>query len=185
MPIHRNNTRTGRVVLFDPNPPPPRTYLDMPVIRAHIDMLIAKPELQENQYRRAISGVLTWAFPLAESYKVTLEATAHQGMPRFTVFKMLRVPMGPDREYEVVMVESKTLGKPWASTTDKAITHFEDTSNESKQVYGMVHCGLEVQFHRYIRPQVNQLSGRLHLVRDAQQVTDMLLWIKQNPLPCV
>ncbi len=186
MTIPRNNTRTGRAVLMDPNPPPPQTYLDLPIIKADIEMLLAVPESQENQYRKPISAILNWVFPVTEGYQVTQEVdTSIVGIPDSTVFKVRRAPMGQLETYEVMMVESKGLGKPWGSTTDDAITYFENTGNESKQIYGMVHIGLELQFHRYIRPQASQLSGRLQLVRDAQQITDMLLWIKQNPLPYV
>ncbi|KAI9879006.1 MAG: hypothetical protein M1830_009875 [Pleopsidium flavum] len=183
--VQWNNQRTGRATWMDPNPPPPQSYLDMPVIQADIDMLTAVPESRENQFRKPVSAILSWIFPVAEGYQVTQEVGTQNTVPDFTVFKVSRVAIGNAHNYEIMMVESKKRDGAWGSTMDQAVNHFEETSNESKKVYGMVHIGLEVAFYRYDVGRVDDLSGRLHLVNHAIEVTNWLVWIKQNPLPVI
>lgn len=169
-------------MLLDPNPPPPQSYLDLPVIQACFNMLVAAPEPGEREFRRPISGILDWIFTVAEYFQVTQRVRLEDVIPDFTVLKLLRPPMGKYRKFEVMVVETRPAGKPWGPTYDQMIEHFEANSNDSKNVYGMIHIGMEVRFYKYEFGQVHDLSGRLHLLDQAKDVTGWLVWIKEHPL---
>lgn len=178
----RINQRTGRVLLDDPKPPPPESYLDMPIIKLGLDKLAAVPELPENLYQRPIGAILNWTFPVLEGFSAARGGWNSLTIPDFTFTKVEQVPKGRAKNWEVLLVESKALGHPWGSAYDQLVNAWEVNTNDSKNVYGMIHIGMDIKFYKFESGQVQELTGKLHLINDAKEITDRLVWIKQNPL---
>lgn len=183
--VCRNNQRTGRARLDDPNPPPPQTYLDNRHVRAHIAVLQATPNSREHVYRRPMLGILEFLFPQDKGYYVVQETTGDDTTADFTAFKVACRPGGTDYEYEFLLAESKRLGEPWGSTEDQCFRHCFGNTNDSKNVYAMVHIGLEVQFYKYENSNFSRVGGRMHLVNDVQAVTAQANYIRSHPMPFV
>lgn len=181
----RINQRTGRALLDDPNPPPPESYLGLPIIKAELDTLAAMPELQENRYQRPIAAILNWTFPVLEGFITARGGRNSLTIPDFTVSKVQQVPNGRANNWEFLLVESKALGHPWDPTYDQLVNAWEVITNDSKKVYGMIHIGMAIKFYKFEPDQVQELTGKFHLIHDAKEITDRLVWIKQNPLPVV
>ena len=181
----RNNSRTGRAVLFDPNPPPPRTYLDDRAIRAHINVLQSVPESLEHMYRRPMAVILQLLFPLSEGYSVVRETNTETTRPDFTTFKFLRRPGGTLHSYEFLMVESKGNRKLFENVEPQCNDHLANCNNESKNAYGIIQCALEVQFYKHENFRFQSISPTLHLVDDAAQIMDMFRHLKDHPMSFV
>ncbi|KAL1800296.1 hypothetical protein ACET3X_000638 [Alternaria dauci] len=180
-----NNSRTGRAVLINPNPPPPQTYLDDINIKAALDLLVRVPDSGEHIYRRPIGDILRFIFPSSEGYSVVQETVSVNTHPDFCLFKVSQRPGGTLYQYEFMLVESKKPGEAWASTEDHLHDHLEGNGNDSKNCYGMVQIGLDVHFYKYENSNFSRIGGRMHLINDANNVVVWGRHIKDNPMPFV
>ena len=167
---------------MDPNPRPPETYLDLPVTKAYFNMLLIAPKPEPRDFRRPITCILHWIFPASEYHHVPQRDRVEDAVPDFTVFQWLGPLMGEPRKFEVMVVE-RGVGKSWEERYEQLVRHFETNSNESKNVYGMIHTGMEVQLYKYELGQVHGLSEKLRLMSQAKEITGWLVRIKKQPLP--
>lgn len=138
-----------------------------------------------------MTQLLRWVFPVEEAYSVFQETHPDDNSARqnYTVLRVYQTAPGFNTSYDILIVESKSHCEPWGSSVDYARNHLEQTTtNKSKQVYGAIQIGLQVQFYKYngktVRP-LHQLGGRYHLVQHAQEITDTFRWMKSHPLPAV
>lgn len=157
---YRNNTRTGRAVLENPCPPPPRTYLDIVNVKAALDLLLRFPESQEHVYRRPMGGILRFIFPESEGDDVVGETVDNSSTRAdFCTFKVSRRPDGTFYEYEYLLTESQKIGQPWGSAEDQLYNHLSGNGNHTKSCYGMVQIGLEVQFFKHEQFVLSKVSA--------------------------
>jgi hypothetical protein len=141
------------------------------------------PDSPEALYRRPMLGILRWLFPDRMGFDVVQEDLAGKGRPDYTILKISGRPGGTDYTYTYCIVESKPAGAPWDSTEDQCHNYCSESDNESSQLYGIVHVGLETRFFKYIQGVFTPLTERLHLRRDVQDITDAAAFMKRNPLP--
>ncbi|KAF1840529.1 uncharacterized protein K460DRAFT_421469 [Cucurbitaria berberidis CBS 394.84] len=180
-----NNSRTGRAVLINPNPPPPQTYLDDINVKAVLDLLVRVPDSGEHIYRRPIGDILRFIFPSNEGYSIVQETVSVNTEPEFCLFKVCQRSGETLYQYEYMLVESKKLGEAWEPTENHLHNHLEVNGNDSKNCYGMVQIGLHVQFYKYERFSFSKVGGRMHLINDANNVVACGRNIKENPLSFV
>jgi hypothetical protein len=183
--LYRNNSRTGRAVLINPNPPPPRTYLDDINVKAALDLLVRVPESDEHVYRRPIGDILRFFFPPSEGYSLVQETVSINSEPDFRVFKVSQRPGGTLYQYEFMLVECKKPGEGWGATEDHLHGHLEGNGNDSKNCYGMVLVGLIMQFYKYENHTFRGFGGQMHLINDVDNVVAWGRHIKDNPMPFV
>lgn len=167
---------------MDPHPPPAQAYLELPAVQSPLRALQKVPESHENLYRMLMSAILQYTFPVSEGYNVVQELKDEDSHPDFTALRVLCSPGGSVYSYELLMVESKKKGEPWGATEDQLYNHLEGCTNEAKNVYGMVHIGLEVKFFKYEEPNFTVLSGKLRLVQDVHEVSSWFNYAKTNAL---
>lgn len=130
-------------------------------------------------------GILRWLFPDNQGFDVVQEDGKGNTIADFDVFKICCRPGGSSYQYDFCLVESKKASEPWGSTEDHCRDHCFNTDNESKQVYAIVHIGLEIAFYRYNRGDFSRMSGRLHVRNDVQVIIQWANYMKSNPLPFV
>ncbi|KAF1959987.1 hypothetical protein CC80DRAFT_490013 [Byssothecium circinans] len=180
-----NNSRTGRAVLINPNPPPPQTYLDDINIKAGLDLLYRLPDSPEHIYRRPTGDILRFIFPSSEGYSVVQETVSVNTQPDFCLFKVCQKPGGTLYQYEFMLVESKKAKVAWGATEDHLRDHLEGNGNDSKNCYGMVQIGLDVQFYKYEDREFSKVGGQMHLINDVNHVMAWGRYIKDHPMPFV
>ncbi|KAI3338037.1 hypothetical protein F4824DRAFT_499816 [Ustulina deusta] len=181
----KNNDRTGRAVLMDPNPPPPQSYLENDNVKAGLELLTRVPDSKEHLYRRPMGSILRFMFPERERFDVVQETESDNSRPDFSTLKVSQRPGGTLYQYDFMLTESKKMGQPWGATEDQLQDHLAGNGNESKNCYGMIQIGLLVQFYKYEGGICSKVGGQMHLIRD---VHDIMLWgqyLKENPLPFV
>ncbi|TVY23755.1 hypothetical protein LHYA1_G007432 [Lachnellula hyalina] len=178
-----NNQRTRRARLDDPNPPPPATYLDDPHVTARVSVLERTPQSPELLYRRVMCGILQWVFRSNEGFSVLQEGMAADLHPDFTVFKVLRRPGGSLYEYDFLVGETKVPGEAWGAFTDHLHTVCANNNNDSKNVYGLLQIGFEIQLYKHENQRFEAISERMHLVRDVQSVIAWFQHVKARPMP--
>ncbi|KAM0207602.1 hypothetical protein ACHAQD_011999 [Fusarium lateritium] len=179
------NTRTGRTVFHDPNPPPAQTYLDKRNVMAHLQTVERNPGTNESTYRRATTGILRWLFREDEGFDVVQEEHRGNSIADHVVFKIECRQGGSFYAYDFLMVECKTNRVSWQAATDHCINHCENTDNPSGKVYAMVQVGMNIQLHSWDSMNLTPISGILHLRNDVQEIIDVADWMKSNPLPAV
>ncbi|KAH8665131.1 hypothetical protein BGZ60DRAFT_410814 [Tricladium varicosporioides] len=179
-----NNQRTGRARLTNPNPPPPTTYLADPHVAARISVLQRTPHSPEPLYRRMMCGILQWIFTSDEGFSVMQEdmATLHLD---FTVLRLLARPGGSTYEYDFLLGETKIPRESWSINTNHLHTVCASNDNDTKNVYGMLQVGFEVQFFKHENYQFEAIGGRMHLVNDVHNVISWARYMKENPMPFV
>ncbi|KAH7242634.1 hypothetical protein BKA59DRAFT_514150 [Fusarium tricinctum] len=99
------NTRTGRIVLWDPNPPPARTYLDKMNVMAHLQTVERDLDTDESIYRRETTGILRWLFPEDQGFDVVQENHRGTGINDHVVFKIECRQGGSFYAYDFLIVE--------------------------------------------------------------------------------
>ncbi|KAH7274964.1 hypothetical protein B0J15DRAFT_540024 [Fusarium solani] len=104
------NTRTGRIIFQDPNPPPAQTYLDRRNVAAHMQTVERNPASSEATYRRATTAILKWLFKEEEGYDVVQEDDRGTSVPDHVVFKVECRAGGSFYTYDFMMVEVKKAG---------------------------------------------------------------------------
>jgi hypothetical protein len=184
-PLLRNNQRTSRARLDEPNPAPPLTYLDDPHVKARISIVQRHPESLEPLYRRVLSEILQWLFTRQEGYTLVQEDSSGNLRPDFSVFKLLCRPGGSDYEYEFLFAESKKLGEAWKSHEEHLESVCENNDNETKNVYAVLQVGLGVHFYKYENYAFESLSDELDLVTQVHDVMSWALHIKSRPMPVI
>ncbi|KAL9118532.1 MAG: hypothetical protein Q9187_004923 [Circinaria calcarea] len=177
-----NNSRTGRAVLINPIPPAAPTYLDDLGIQANIILLQRVPESKEHMYRRLMGGILQVLFLRSEGYSVVQETNAETIRPDFTTLKVFCRPARTLHLYEFLIVESKSSEFSFEETEPQCEDHLKNCSNESKNTYGMIQCGLQIRFYKHENYVFQSISPTLHLVDDARGVMDMIQYLKDHPM---
>lgn len=84
-----------------------------------------------------------------------------------------------------MLMESKKVGLAWGSIEDHLHDYLEGNGNDSKNCYGMIQIGLDVQFYKCENHNFSRVWGRMHLINDANNVVTWGRHIKNNPLPFV
>ncbi|KAI1174446.1 hypothetical protein F4777DRAFT_385104 [Nemania sp. FL0916] len=181
-----NNNRTGRSILNDPNPPPPRTYLDDNSIMAAIAACQRVPESNEHIYQRPLGDILRFMFPRREGFDVAQDAPGDSNFPDFTTLMRTRPPGGLYHQNDYLLTESKKKGTPWGATEDQLLSHLQMNGNKSKNCYGMIQIGLLVRFYKYESGVFEKLADKkFHLVDDVDEVLQWGQWLKANPMPFI
>lgn len=80
--------------------------------------------------------------------------------PDFTVFKLLARPGGSAYEYDFLLGETKVPGESWGTYTDHLHTACASNDNDTKNIYGMLQIGFEVQFYKHENYQFEAVGGR-------------------------
>jgi hypothetical protein len=181
----RKNNRTGRRVLFDPKPPPPRSYLDNNNVKAAIQLIKRVPESDEHIYRRPTGGILRFMFPESEGYEVVPEAKGNNTLSDFCTYNVHRRPAGSLYQYEFLHTEVKPVGESWRTTEVQHREQCAGTGNESKKCYGSIQIGLEFQFYKFEGEELEKMGGKMHMERDHEQIIAWGEHLKANPLPVV
>ncbi|KFY03236.1 hypothetical protein O988_01613 [Pseudogymnoascus sp. VKM F-3808] len=105
--------------------------------------------------------------------------------PDFTVLMLLTSPGGSSREYDFIVGETKVPRESWHASADHLRAVCMNNNNDSKNVYGMLQIGFEVQFYKHDNHQFEAISGRMHLVNDAHEVIALAQLMKATPMPFV
>lgn len=105
--------------------------------------------------------------------------------PDFTVFKLLSRPGGSSYEYDFLLGETKVPGESWRTFTEHLHTVCANNDNDTKNVYGMLQIGFEVQFYKHENYQFEAVGGRMHLVNDVHNIIAWAQHMKANPMPFV
>ncbi|RSL49417.1 hypothetical protein CEP54_012462 [Fusarium duplospermum] len=182
---HWMNTRTGRIIFQDPNPPPARTYLDRRSVAAHMQTVERNPASSEATYRRATTAILKCLFKEEEGYDVVQEDDRGTSVPDHVVFKVECRAGGSLYTYDFMMVEVKKAGESWDSAFEQCTRHCENSHNESGQVCAMVQVGMEIQFHQWGDTMLTPLTNTFHLRQDVQTIMEWANYLKAHPLPFV
>ncbi|KAK2735683.1 hypothetical protein FQN55_002045 [Onygenales sp. PD_40] len=176
------NTRTGRSVLIDPNPPLTNTYLDDLGVKAGLVTIQRAPESHEHLYRIPMTGILQLAFPRSEGFSVIAETKSETTRPGMIVFKVWARPSETLFNYDYMVVGCKNNNHTIPNTELQLYEVVADTINDVKSVYGLIQCGLDFQFYKYENSQFQKLGGVMHIVNDAGDVQRMLEYVKAHPL---
>ncbi|KAF1948554.1 hypothetical protein CC80DRAFT_599569 [Byssothecium circinans] len=184
------NARTGRIRRTDPNPPRPRNYLDNVNVQTHLRRVERSPESHEYLYRRVMVAILWYFFPEGEGFNVLQgesrrEIDQTESRVDIAVLNLTSPPGGSMHAYDYCLVESKKADRSWSEMECHLSKLCARTENKSKQVYGMIHIGLHVQFFTADRGTLTALSGGLHVRNDVNAVTTMLENMKRRPLPFI
>lgn len=126
---------------------------------------------------------LEFFFSHTDRFHVFLEPSHGGSGP--TVLKVLQriaSTAGDLHFYDYCMVESRKAGASWAAAEDQLSWHCGGTVNDSKKLYCIVHIGLHVQFFKANRGVLVQLSNRLHLRNEVNEVTHWFENMKRYPL---
>ncbi|KAF2791345.1 hypothetical protein K505DRAFT_376861 [Melanomma pulvis-pyrius CBS 109.77] len=184
------NDRTHRIRRSNPNPPPPRTYLDVEVTKWLLQVCEKKnPEPRLYQYRIALMRILSYFFPSKEGFSLAQEPRGeirhNDSEVDIVVLKCLSPPGGTPHAWDYCLVTTKRPGESWAQVVDQLSRRCGGTDNSLKQVYGIVQVGLEVQFFRAEFGVLTALSERVHLVNDVARVTTLFEYLKHRPLALI
>ena len=128
-------------------------------------------------------GILQWVFKSNEGYTVLQEDMAGRFRPDFTVFKLLRNVGGSLYEYDFLIGETKVPGEAWGAFTDHLHTVCASNNNDSKNVYGLLQVGFEIQLYKHENQRFEAISERIHLVTDVHNVIAWFQHIKARPMP--
>jgi len=102
--------------------------------------------------------------------------------PDFTVFKLLTRPGGSSYEYEFLIGETKVPGESWSTFAEHLHTVCAENDNDTKNVYGMLQIGFEVQMFKHENYQFETLGNRMHLVNDVHDFIACARYIKAHPM---
>lgn len=129
-----------------------------------------------------MAGILRFIFPEDEGYNIVAESQQEVSRADFCAFKILRRPGGTIWEYDFMLIESKARGRAWGDTEDHLLDHLAGNHNESKNCYGMIQIGLEVQFYKFERFVFSRVGRKMHLIADVHDVIREGQRLKDNPL---
>jgi hypothetical protein len=143
------------------------------------------PDSNEHIYRRPIGGILRFIFPGSEGYDVVQETQGDHTRADFCTFKISRRPGGTIYQYDFMLTECKRLNAAWGDTEDRLLDYLTRNGNDSKNCYGMIQIGLEVQYYKYEPGVFSKIGAKMHLITHAQNVVGWGRYIKANPMPVV
>lgn len=152
---------------------------------AHLQTVERNPGSNEATYRRATTGILRWLFKEEDGFDVVQEDNRGSSVPDHVVFKIECRAGGSFYAYDFLMVECKRAGESWASATEQCLRHCENTHNESRQVYGMVQVGMDIQFCVWRNRNLTTLSRVLQLRDDVDEIIEWANYLKAHPLPVI
>lgn len=121
-------------------------------------------------------------FTSDEGFTVLQEEMASNLRPDITVFRLLALPGGSAYEYDFLIGETKVPGNSWGTFEDHLQTVCADNNNDTKNVYGMLQIGFEVQFYKHENFKFELVGGRMHLVDDVQNVIAWAQHMKSHPM---
>jgi hypothetical protein len=157
-------------------------------VQTHLQLVERSPESHEYLYRRVMMAVLKHFFLEEDGFDILQEESRGEldqteSIVNMAVLKIICRPGGSQYSYDYCLVESKKANKSWTETEEHLRRHCAGTENQSRQVYGIIHIGLHVQFFTAQRGTLMRLSGRLHIRHDVNAITTMLGNMKRQPLP--
>lgn len=132
-----------------------------------------------------MGDILRFIFPSSEGYSVVQETESDSTRPDFCTFKISRRPGGTFYQYEFMLTESKKKGVAWGATEDHLHEHLAGNRNDTKNCYGMVQVGLQVQFYKYENRHFSTVGPEMHLIDHANDVINWGRHLKANPMPFV
>lgn len=166
---------------MDPNPPPARLYTEDRIVATHLRTLERHPDSSEALHRRATTGMLRFLFRSEDGYDVVQEDSRVSSTPDHTVFKVECRARGSAYVYDFMMVECKRANENWEAAVEHLTRHCENAQNESRQVYGMVQVGMDIQFFHWANTTLTAVSDVCHLRNNAERVTQWAEYLKANP----
>lgn len=170
---------------MSPNSHSSQTYLDDVFVQLALEVLTREPDSPEHIYRRVLSGVIYFLFPKGESYDIVQDSDSEYTLADFSILQFLRRPGGSFYQYDFMLIESKKLGESWEITEDQLQNHLAGVKNESKNCYGMIQIGLEVQYYKYEKTVFTKVGEKMHLTTHVHDVIRWGRYIKNHPLPYV
>lgn len=132
-----------------------------------------------------MAGILQILFPRVEGYDVVQETGGETTTPDFTTFKVFWRAGGTLYSYVYLLVESKRANTTFEETEPQCYEHLVNCDNESKNAYGMIQCGFNIQFYKHENRQFEKLGPPMHLVSDVALITQWAQYIKSHPLAAV
>lgn len=184
--VYRINRRTGRITFENISNARGQTYLEDRFVAAHMLTVQRDPSASESLHRRVTTRVLRWLFKETEGYDVVQEDVRERSIPDHVVFKIQSRPGGTDYVYDFMLVECKKAGISWSSAVRHVTKHCRGTDNDSKQVYGMVQLGMDLQFYQWGESTgLVPLGQTYHLVNDVHDIIALARRLKANPIPFV
>ncbi|KAF2839720.1 hypothetical protein M501DRAFT_991734 [Patellaria atrata CBS 101060] len=97
----------------DPNPPAPRTYLNMAIVQAHLQHVERTVESHEYLYRSVMVAILNHFFLQEKGFDVFQEPPGEidqtESRAQLVVLKFISPPGGCMHGYDFCLVESKML----------------------------------------------------------------------------
>ncbi|RFU35283.1 hypothetical protein B7463_g1032, partial [Scytalidium lignicola] len=182
-----NNQRTGRARLNDPYPPPPRTYLDDRLLKAHLSLVQKTPDSPEHLYHRVLNSLLHILFTSKSGYWVIRESLTPSFRSRFIVLQLFPLldDDGVFHEHMFLLTECRRLGEPWELVEQHLENVCRNNDGHTKNFFAMIQIGLQVRFYRYENRTFEKISDVLDLVGDAMAVMERANYIKTHPVPVV
>ncbi|KAF2490726.1 hypothetical protein BU16DRAFT_543035 [Lophium mytilinum] len=154
----------------------PLTYLDTPILRAHLQRLERSPDSQADCYRSVIHAILTHSLPAAEHFAV------YQREPRGDVAQT-------DANAGVAVMQlaarpggDEGVGGSWDAAEERLGRYCGGTGNGSGRVYGVGCVGLGVKFFVADGGVLEGRSGVLDVRDDVEAVVAMFGEMKRCPL---
>jgi hypothetical protein len=148
----------------------------------------AVPEAHEYMYRRAMVEILRFCFPDKDGWAIYQEESRGElgqaeSRSDMAVLKLIARPGGSLYSYDYCLVESKKKGGSWPAAVEQLGRHCAGTEVESKEVYGIVQVGEEIEFYKAKNGELTRMSNRLHFVDQVEDVMNMCRYLKVYPLP--
>lgn len=129
--------------------------------------------------------ILECMFTSKEGFSVLQEKIATNLPPDSTVLRVLAWTGRGSNEYDYLLGETKVPGESWDTLADHLHTVCAHSDNDTKNVYGMLQIGFEVQFYKHENSQFEAIGGRMHLVNDVDDVMALAQHMKAHPMPFV
>lgn len=135
--------------------------------------------------RRLMDGILQWIFTSNEGFSVFLETMTLDMHPDVSVFRVLVRPGGSLYEYDFLLGETKVPGTSWETFAAHLHKVCASCDNDTRNVYGMLQIGFEVQFYKHENYQFEAIGDRMHLVTDVDKFIAWTRHLKTHPMPFV
>jgi hypothetical protein len=130
-----------------------------------------------------MSGILQLSFPRAEGFDVGAKTEGQTSRPDVIVFKVWRTTRGSMYSFDYLIVECKSSDYDFDDAEPQLREAMEQPDNVEYNVYGLLQCGLRLQFYKYENHQFQRLGQPMHIVNDVHRVQQQFQYIKDHPLP--
>lgn len=132
--------------------------------------------------------ILRFCFPDRDGWAIYQEESRgelDQGESRSdtAVLKLVARSGGSLYSYDYCLVESKKKGESWPAAVEQLERHCAGTEVESKQVYGIVQVGEEMEFYKVKDGELIRMTNRLHFVGQVEEVMNMCKYLRMYLLP--